>query len=389
MNYDEDITLYKNEDDGKRRMWRIVREGNKHKTFSGLEGGAITETNWTESQGKNIGNINATTPEEQASLDIAVKVRHKREKGFSETGDAPVVIDGREWTSPTLAQKWDAAKHRMSFPCFTSPKLDGIRCICDKDGMWSRNGKEFVGAPHIRRQLQPLFDESPDLILDGELYNHSLREDFDKICSIIKKKRPTPADLAESEKHMQYWVFDIKQGPDVEPSFPFKVRYSAYRDLLMENIPGAHGKPCWHRRYDDIFAVRQFICDDELAVVKSCQKFIEDGFEGGMIRDPGAPYVEKRSHMLLKYKLFIDKEFEVIDVEEGAGNRAGMMGRIKMKTKDGKVFDASAKGSHDFFKRLLEEKDEVIGKMATVQFQNYTPRGIPRFPVVVSIRDYE
>jgi len=384
--YDREITLYKKEDTGNLRMWKVVREGYKVKTFTGIEGGAITESQWTVYRGKNIGRINATTDDEQAELELQTKVLKKREDGYSETGSTPIFVQGREWTKPTLALKWKEAKHRINYPCYTSPKLDGIRCICNIDGMWSRNGKPIMGAPHIRKQLQPLFDANPDLVLDGELYNHSLKEDFNRICSIVKKKKPTPADLAEAESVMEYWVFDMKD-PQTDLK-PFHDRYKIYRVLTMTYHDDGVVSD-WRPKFKSVRAVQQFECSSERDVEKSCERFIKQGFEGGMIRNSDAPYEQKRTHNLQKYKLFVDEEYQIVDVEEGAGNRSGMMGRICLKTKDGKHFNASATGNHDFYKRLLDEKDELIGRMATVQFQNLTPEGVPRFGVITSIRDYE
>lgn len=386
--HDTKVTLYKREDSGKRREWTIVREGNKIKTLTGLEGGSIVESDWTVCQGKNFGKINATTDDEQAELELEAKVLKKREDGYSETGDAPTVVQGREWTKPTLALKWKEAKHRINFPCLTSPKLDGIRCIVNKDGMWSRTGKPLYGAPHIRKQLQPLFDVEPDLILDGELYSHHLNDDFNRICSIIKKKKPTPADLAESESMMEYWVFDIKQGGGVTANDHYIDRYHAYRALVLEPVSGAHGVG-WKQKFKSVKAVQQFTCNNEKEVEESCKRFIKDRFEGGMIRNMDAVYEEKRTHNLQKFKLFVDEEYLVVDIEEGVGNRSGMMGRIKLQTKDGNIFSANATGSHDFYTRLLIEKQDVIGKYATVKYQNLTPEGVPRFGIVTSIRDYE
>ena len=381
---DYTLTLLK-----KDREWTIVREGNKHKTLSGKVGGSITETRWTSTAGRGI-----NTDDEQAQAAVERKIKLKREGGWSEDGKGVPMVDGRPHEEPTLAWKWRDYAKKVSYPCYTSPKLDGIRCIIDKDGMWSRKGKEFVAIPHIRKELQPLFDKHPDLILDGELYNHSLREDFDSISGIVKRKNVTPADLAEAAKIMEYWVFDIKAGPSVDATTTFENRYHIYRGLLMEEVVGAHGRG-WKEKFPSVKAVQQFIVKDAPGVVKSCKQFIKGGFEGGMIRNANAPYIVGRTVNLLKYKEFIDDEFEIVDITEGAGNRSGMMGRIFMKTGKnhpqgaGHVFKASAEGSHTFFTKLWEKRADYIGQCATVKFQNWTPRGVPRFGTVIAIRDYE
>lgn len=369
-NYDEDYTLYKTEN-GQRRLWRIVREGDKHKTFAGLEHGAITESQFTVSKGKNYGKINATTGAEQASLDIAAKIRRQREKGYSDDGTLPAMVGGQSWKSPTLAHKFKDRKHKVRYPAFVSPKLDGIRCVINKDGMWSRNGKPFVSCPHIFAAVRHLFDARPDLVIDGELYNHSLKEDFDKICSLVKKSKPTPADIAETARIVQYWVFDI----DSKDGKTFAERYVSYKHMFKD--------------MSMVRAVHNAIVQDEAGVIERSTRFIKEGFEGGMIRSHDAPYVNKRTDDLLKYKLFIDEDFEIVGIEEGQGNRSGMMGRINFKMPNGKLFDASAQGTHAFFTRVWLERDSIIGLKGTVRYQNLTPNGIPRFPVCVAIRDYE
>lgn len=377
--YDEDYTLWQPVDGTRKRIWRIVRQGDKHKTFAGIQpGGKIQESKWTYSVAKNVGSINATTPSEQAAFDIAVKIKRKLEAGLK--SDMPLPVDTtsiKEWQTPTLAHKWKDSKDKLRYPVYVSPKLDGIRCVSNKDGMWSRNGKPFIACPHIWATIKHLFDHDPDLIIDGELYFHTDQEDnFDKICSIVKKSRPSPADLAEA-KTMQYWVFDIKRNN----SEPFSDRYKFYFSDLF------HKDKIDHKIVRPVF---QRIATTEAEVMDMSAKMIENGFEGSMIRNHDAPYVHKRTNDLLKYKEFQDIDVDVIDIEEGNGNRSGMMGRFKLRMPNGECFDASARGSHALFKRYLDEKDTIIGiHKATVRYQNLTPRGVPRFPVVVGVRDYE
>jgi DNA ligase 1 len=377
--YDEDITLYKNLPNGGRRTWRIVREGNKYKTYAGLEGGSIRETKWTEVRGKI-----STTADEQASLDLHRKISKKNEGGFTLDGN-PMDIPGvkTNWEEPTLALKYRDRKESVVYPVLTSPKLDGARCYITKDGMYTRTGREWLSSPHILKQLQPLFDQQPDLILDGELYNHTLNDDFEKIMSLIKKKKPTPADIAESARVVEFWCFDIESGFGADGK-PFKDRYEIYRDILLERAGDG-----MIQKFPSIKAVRQYTVVDQAQLERSCKSFIKDRFEGGMIRNPEALYQHKRTADLLKFKLFIDEEFEVIDVEEGIGDRSGMVGRLICKTKTGEVFGASPNKKHPVMKEMWDNRQELIGQQATVKFQNYSKRGVPRIIIGATIRDYE
>ena len=93
----------------------------------------------------------------------------------------------------------------------------------------------------------------------------------------------------------------------------------------------------------------------------------------------------------MKYKNFIDDEFEIVGITEGQGNRAGMLGFFSLKTKEGDLFDSNARGDRGYYRDILKNKNSIIGRLATVRFQNYTPGNcpVPRFPVVTSVRDYE
>ena len=80
---------------------------------------------------------------------------------------------------PMLAHKYNPDK--FQYPGYIQPKLDGVRCVFTKDGAFSRTGKQFMNVKHIETALQPVFAQHPSLMLDGELYNHDLKDDFEKM----------------------------------------------------------------------------------------------------------------------------------------------------------------------------------------------------------------
>jgi ATP-dependent DNA ligase len=116
--------------------------------------------------------------------------------------------------------------------------------------------------------------------------------------------------------------------------------------------------------------------------------YVEQGYEGQMIR-LDAPYENKRSPKLLKRKEFVDEEYTILGYDEGEGNRTGTVKHFKFKNKDGKDFKSNVKGSFEYLTELLERADDLIGKEATIKYFNLTPDGVPRFPYVIAIRDYE
>jgi DNA ligase-1 len=116
--------------------------------------------------------------------------------------------------------------------------------------------------------------------------------------------------------------------------------------------------------------------------------YVEVGYEGQMIRLDG-PYENKRSPKLLKRKEFVDEEYTILGYEEGVGNREGTIKHFKFENKEGRAFNSNVKGSFEYMAQLLEKADSLIGKEATIKYFNLTPDGVPRFPYVIAIRDYE
>ena len=74
---------------------------------------------------------------------------------------------------------------------------------------YSRTDKEWKNINHILKQLKPFFKKYPKVILDGELYNHDLKNDFEKIISLVRKTKPTEEDRLESSQMVQFHCYDI------------------------------------------------------------------------------------------------------------------------------------------------------------------------------------
>ena len=130
---------------------------------------------------------------------------------------------------PMLAYKVDKKPVDWSEKVFLQPKLDGVRCIFTKDGAYSRTGKEFKNVRHITYDLQDFFSKHPFAVLDGELYNHALNNDFEKIISLVRKQKPTEDDMRNAQHLVQYHVYDtIAEGPVYEQRFNWLTTNSTY-----------------------------------------------------------------------------------------------------------------------------------------------------------------
>lgn len=260
--------------------------------------------------------------------------------------------------------------------------VHNCRCYITKDGAFSRNGKQWVATKFIEESLVDFFKANPDAILDGELYNDELNADFNKIISLAKRvKNFTEQHWDDVYYNLEFHIFDIYYPKNIEAIKRYK---------LLKQIFGGDRKENYH----NIVVVDSFLTTkDEFH--KYYQEFMEDGYEGIMLRDPDSLYECKRSYGLQKYKEFLDSEHIIVDIIEGAGNRSGMFGRAILKNERGVTFEANARGNEEYYKELLNNKDKYIGKMATIRYQNETPDdgkgggGVPRFGVLIAIRDYE
>jgi DNA ligase 1 len=363
--------LYKIDTKGQTRVWwmehNVGMDG--YRTHSGIDGGKIVVSGWTYPEAKNVGRANATTVEEQIWCEIDAEYVKKQNQGKYHATLSSAKLRGAKFHECMLADKYDAKKHNK-FPYFSQPKLDGVRCLISKDGMQSRNGKPLVACPHILEALDPFFQAFPDAILDGELYNHELRDNFEKIISLVRKTKPTTQDYIEASKLVQYHVYDvIMDGPFVDR-------------LAFINRHISRGNSFGNRYYPTVQAVKTTNIQDEHDLEMMLEHYLEMGYEGQMLRVPDSPYEGKRSKNLIKHKEFEDDEFEIVSIEEGKGNWADAVKRIEIRLKDGTTQFAGVRGSFDTLHDLLY--NDYGYTSVTVRYQNKTDDGKLRFPVVVA-----
>ena len=365
--------LYSRTSSGKIQTWQVETSGDRFRSTSGQTDGVKTTSEWTLVTTKNAGKANEISGEAQAEAEASAKFKKKIKEGYFEKLED---IDSQLYFDPMLAHKWEDRKDEVNWVCgnYISPKMDGMRTVFTNKGATSRNGRNFVAFPHIGRELEPLFQKHSDMVLDGECYCERLSNDFEKIISLAKKTKPTKEDIVESEKYLEYWIFDF-------PTLPggFHERWSAGVKLYNEFFQNNKWiKLCPHTLIKSA---------DEIET--SLQMYLEQGFEGLMLNTYDGKYeAGKRSKNILKYKLFTDSEHIILAIHEGKGNRSGMFGYATLQIGD-KTFDSNARGNEEFYRRLLRDKDSLVGQMATIRYQNLTASGVPRFPVLVQIRDYE
>lgn len=357
--------LYKLDSLGKLRTWRMEldQDGGMYRTLAGLADGKQAVSGWTACQAKSQGSDG-----EQARFEVLAAYKHQLDREYH---DNPDTVGTPKMIEPMLAKTYDKFPGAGTF----DPKFDGIRCIADVNGLWTRQGQPIVAVPHLHAVLAPAFERYPDAIFDGELYNHDLRDDFGAISSIVRKKNPSVEALEKAEKVMQYHIYDLVSGTGNRG----ERKRQAWDILHDTDVPLG-----W------IHVVMGERITSEVELKQAYGEAIGNGYEGGIFAPDGYEYeIGRRSKGLLKMKDFITKEFKLLRLEEGNGNWAGAAKRAVLQNDEGACgeFGAGIRGSYAAGVKLLDETSRINEKStATVRYFMRSPDGVPRFPVVVDIQ---
>lgn len=363
-------TLYKKTSTGAIQMWQIWTEDNVIKTAFGQVGGKVQQTEDIIHYGKNIGRSNETTPKEQAELEAISYWDKKKKKNYVEEINRAEKseTDIKGGIDVMLAHPYSKQGHKIKWPAFAQPKLDGIRIVAIIDNgnctLWSRTRKPITGIPHIQHELEELFPEG-HVVFDGEAYNHEFKNDFEKIVSYVRSEEP-----CIGHEIVQYHIYDL----------PEEEIFEERTTKLASQIPADASY---------LRLVSTTLVETEEEAMAVFQDQVRLGYEGLILRNRGGLYIGKRSYDLQKIKEFDDAEFKIIDIEEGRGKLAGHVGAFILQTNNGDVFKAKMMGEIERLKEYFNKPELWKNKMLTVKFQGLTAYGIPRFPVGVVIRDYE
>ena len=272
-----------------------------------------------------------------------------------------------------LAHKYNEDK--ADYPAFIQPKLDGVRCLFSAKGAFSRTGNQFMNVMHIEKALEPLFAKYPNIVVDGELYNHGLKDDFEKIISLVRKQKPTVQDIVEASQLTQYHIYDIAS-----------MEYATYTDRNLFIL----AESCFKNKYCIQVTPTKLATDFDDAQ-KYHEKNLKAGYEGSIYRTPSGKYKGTRSWDLMKFKDFHDAEATIINYEVGKGKREGTLGKFIMEDEHGNVFGCPPGKGYDYegMADLLENIHDYIGQVATFTYFQRTQAGSYRHPLFKCLRNYE
>jgi len=400
-------TLYETDSKGNLKEWTVsaVVEGNVHfiLTRYGRKGGKLISNKRIVKEGKNFGKANETSVSEQTIKEAESKFNKKKKMGHFEKvlsinepkqpwtefrdQENPSSKEKQESVSlpfkffPMLALDYNKRGKSIQFPCFTQPKLDGVRgCMIEIQGktrLFSRTFNEYFVFDHITKSVN-----IPDgIVLDGELYTQEVP--FEDITGIARRSSVSKLNATQLEKleKIKFYVFDIYDSN--KPELSFIDRYN--RLIKMVNLFGSNIVivPC--KKLENPYGLKEVNAE-----------YISDGYEGTMLRNEHGSYkLKNRSKDLQKYKLFEDSEFKIIGFEEAQGSEIVFV--LEYSVKDSSElgsFKCKPKGTKEYKRELLDlaKSDfnkHFSGKMYTVRYQELSQKGCPRFPVGISLRDYE
>jgi DNA ligase-1 len=382
---------------GKVQKWKVKVEELDDKTAflireSGQLAGKIRENIKHVKKGKNIGKSNETTPFQQACNMAISEFNTKRDSNYEYKIDINDYVP--RLVLPQLAK--GVKKGKIKFPCYMQPKLNGVCCIarkfCSEPSLkqysqeyitWaihngllhpvnedmeegicyhSRGGHLFHTLEHFTDTLFDILDFNE--MVHGELYNHDWS--LQKIGSYTK-------DLKPDAHKLEFWIYDYPTNK--------KINQKERMHILLDKIDPS--------LFPTIRLVPSIIVGSYKAAKILHDKWVSEGFEGGMLRNKDGHYMfEYNSKDLEKVKEFQDAEFEIVGGKEGTGTDEGCM-VFKCITEGGIEFDVRPKGTVEKRKEMYINKEIYIGQPLTVKFSEYSDDMVPQQPVGLLLRDYE
>lgn len=283
---------------------------------------------------------------------------------------------------PMALQVYSKYKKYIQYPCYIQPKLDGIRLITKFENnqiiLLSRRLHEFYGFEFIKNELSQILINYPNLILDGELYNHNMN--LQQISGIVRNQNPDYEDKLK----LQFNIFDCI---DINNNYTFEERYQ-----LLKNIFN-------NKNFKYLILTETTLINSESSADNMFNDYINKGYEGIVYKNVNATYEyssykEIRSHQFLKRKKNYDAEYPIIGFEQGINGKDKGAIIFIMKTSDNKEFKAvpnmTLKERKSMYKLALINFNNIYqNKLATISFDEFSADKIPLRAKFIAIRDYE
>ena len=269
-------------------------------------------------------------------------------------------------------------------------KLDGVRVLTMvyPDGavtQYSRNGKELVNFPHIVEQIarHSKFFREP-MVLDGEVMSSSFQ---DLMRQVHRKSNVESHDAILN-------LFDILPLKEFLAGASSEVQHQRSHRLRAWIAPIEDHMP-------NVAVLSQELVDlntqqGQLRFREINNSAVAGGYEGIMIKDPGAVYECKRTVAWLKQKPYIEVSLTVTGTEEGTGKNLGRLGALIVEgVDDGRLISTNVGSGLTDADRIAywAGRDTLVGNIVEVRAdavtQNQDGSYSLRFPRFLKFRGFE
>ena len=343
-------------------------------------------------KGKNIGKSNETNIITQALIEARSKYLKKMDAGY-ELSIKKDIDNKNKIPYPMSLHLYDNHKHKLKFPCYIQPKLDGIRLLAyydiktDKVIFKSRKLKDINGFDYIKDELLIKLRKYPNIFLDGELYCHGLN--LQDISGIVRSEKKS-----SNSRILEFNIFDCFDISN--PGWKFKDRIVfVNKNWEFKERMDFVNKITKMKKYIMSVLTEEVINEEHSDNIY--ENYIRIGYEGIVYKNKEGIYKysydkEQRSYEVLKRKQQFDDEFEIVDFTTGTkGKSVGSIIFI-MATKKGKTFHVTPNISHDEQQKMYQiakEKfnTEYKGKKGKVRYDDLSKDGVPLRAKFIEIRD--
>ena len=271
----------------------------------------------------------------------------------------------------SLAQKFDMKRLKDQDSVAIEPKLDGIRCFCIVENndvkMYARSGKLIT---NFSQTIAPELLKLGDGCYDGEL----MGSDFISLMRQAYRKE----DKDTSGTYLALFDFlPLSEWRSKKSTMPSESRYEALLDRLAESaIDLEMVQPVERTTVDAVY--------DEIK--DQHDYYVKEGYEGAMVKFLDAPYKFGRGFEVMKLKAFHDVDLTIQALLEGTGKHSGKLGSVVVNYK-GVDVQVGSGFSDELRTSIWSNKEEFVGRMIEVRYQEVTPDGSLRFPTFVCFRN--
>jgi len=272
---------------------------------------------------------------------------------------------------PQLANTYSPTKNYGVTEWFSSPKLDGVRCLYENmtSGLRSRSGlTRYSGLTEIEEMCESIRSTNNLSFIDGELYIPETP--FDVISGIVRSRKTVEAVVANKQR-VQFRIFAIgfNQFPTMQTVHEV--------DQLKQIFP-AMGK---------ISYVPQKLIQNNALVIQAEAELIKSSGlsdEGIMLRNPNSVYAGVRSNNLLKVKNFVKNNFTVIGFTKGSGKYLKSLGNVLIRGMiDGRTINSKVGTGFTDLERstIWANQADYLGRTVEVVYLGVTATGSLRHPI--------